>query len=138
MSDNLDPPTDSAFATLASLLALVADPKAAKARLTDLERQQAAAVEAEASLAVVKAAHDQYVASTMAALGKKENELAERELRVLRLEAALNERIKFWRERVPVADNLEKVGPGTLTRRREVDPPPPHDIHFENEPRTAA
>jgi hypothetical protein len=67
------PPAD--FATVTTLLAIVADAKACGKRLRELQKQTAAAARAEASLAPARAAHDAHVARTQAELDRQKTRL---------------------------------------------------------------
>jgi hypothetical protein len=68
------PPAD-AFATVTTLLAIMADAKACGSRLRELQKQTAAAARAEASLTPALAAHNAHVARTQAELDRQKTRL---------------------------------------------------------------
>jgi prophage DNA circulation protein len=96
-----------AVSAVTALMALITDPKAAKARLDALQKAAAEAETAQAKLDAARAVHDQ----TVAALEAREIAVTERE----RIVAA--EEQEYWRqqpkERFPLGANGD-----TIIRRR--------------------
>jgi hypothetical protein len=99
--------TPDAFAALANLLALVADPKAIEARIRDLQQALAAVAEGQAKLAAERAAFDQHCATEREAIAdiaaraevvsKAEVELFGRKNAVAAREDAAREVENAWR-----------------------------------------
>jgi hypothetical protein len=101
-----------AFAAVADLIAIVADPKACAKRLADLRAQIDAATAAQAKLDADRLEHDRKVAADTAALAKREAALRMHQAELMGREAAMAEtaRIRGLPESFPLDPNL---GPGT-------------------------
>jgi chromosome segregation ATPase len=69
--------SDDAFAAVTGLIALITDPKAAKARLEALQKAAAAIETAQARLAADREAHEREVAEAKADLDRRRVELSE-------------------------------------------------------------
>jgi hypothetical protein len=113
------------FAAVLALITLLADPTAAKAKLTEL---QAAIAACDARKAEADAAHDR-LETERERLVKLEASLREREVAVFeserRHESTLEEIRKWTREHAP--NRLITVGPGGLTREPDNTPIAPAD-----------
>jgi septal ring factor EnvC (AmiA/AmiB activator) len=82
-----DPMQNSdAFAAVTGLIALITDPKACAKRLADLQQQLAAAAKAQAKLDADREAYERKVAADKAELAAREQKIAERLYKAMRLE----------------------------------------------------
>jgi peptidoglycan hydrolase CwlO-like protein len=100
------------FAALASLIALVSDPKAASQRLSALEKQLDAVTKAQEKLAADRAAHDR----ARAELEAREHRLREREAAAGIAEGRLAAREKAIAAVRPPRFTADPTGaPGTIS-----------------------
>jgi hypothetical protein len=118
--------SDHEFSAVMSLIALLADPAAAKARLEELRAtiDGAAAREAEAN-----AAHAKLEAERLR-LAKLANDLRDREVKIHIAENKIAgdlEEIRKWK-RENAGSRLIAVGPGGLTKEPDNTPTPPDPI----------
>jgi hypothetical protein len=82
-----DPP--DAFAAVAALIALVADPKACAVRLAELQKQADAAATAQRQLSGARSTHEAAIARAKAAMDEREAAADEREKKLRRREVAV-------------------------------------------------
>jgi septal ring factor EnvC (AmiA/AmiB activator) len=116
---------------LADLAKVFADPERAEKSIKRFETEKAAADRAKASLADVRARHDQHIADTTAELDQSRASLRKREIKIVQREGRLAAGEARLRER----DDIEARRTGRLevfhsgmTRERELiaDAPDPH------------
>lgn len=116
----MNEPSHADFAVVASLLELVADPKAAAKRVAELHQQLDAAAKAQAQLDADREQHDRAVAAAKAELDAREAALSSRTLDVAGREgrnAHESEVIARWKRDHDFVDGDLQPG-GTLRRAR--------------------
>jgi hypothetical protein len=121
------------FLVIADLLRLVADPKAAAARLRSLHENREAIVKAKAELDAAQIAHNQQIAESKAKLAAQEKKIDEGWKLLTEAKAQWSARVESIESKIKeinaieFAQNYETLS-GGLTRRRDHTalPPDPH------------
>jgi uncharacterized protein YhaN len=130
-------PTEDAFRVIADLLRIVADPKAAGARLRSLQEQTAASLEAKSELAVALQEHDRRIAEREAKLAAQQKKMDEGWEQLQESRRKWTDRLERVEGRIHELSKIESAQQiellaGGLTRRRDRTATLP-DPHFETQ-----
>jgi hypothetical protein len=118
-------PSPDAFAAVADLIRLIADPDGCAKRIRELQKLGDQLAKAQAKLETERAEHGRKVAADTAELAEREAVVRKREVAVVFAERDVNERAqRFAAELPPRYPHDPNLGPGTrsysgLTREAE-------------------